>query len=320
MMPDTMQALLVTELGKVILAERPVPRIDDASILVKVHFSGVSVGTEMLQGTGKLPKPLPFIPGYQAAGEVVSVGAGVKGFAVGEAVAFFCRAGSHARYASTTPELVHRLRGLDAAQLASLFVQPSVGANALNLASVGTGDTVLVVGQGLIGQMTAQLARLRGAFVAASDVVPSRLALARAHCADWVLDARDGTIAEQVAQRFAQGFDVVIETSGAAAVIEDALRCATYGGRFAFVAYHPGALPLPFDIAHRRELRTFFPFFIGKPPVRDGVLRLLESGVLALEPLISHAVPFTRAAELYQSLFTSARSDVNGMTIDWRAA
>lgn len=316
----TMPALLVTELGHVSLTTRPVPEIDRDGILVRNHWSGVSVGTEMLQGTGKLPKPVPFIPGYQAAGVVEAVGEAISDVKPGDAVAFFCRQGSHAAYAATTRELVHPLSGASHARLASLFVQPSVGANALNIIGVGAGDTVLVVGQGLIGQATAQLARLRGAYVVACDVDPGRLAVARAHCADWVLDARDGPLAQQTAERFPRGFDVVIESTGSSRVLDDALKCTVYGGRFAFVAYHPGDMPMPFDAAHRRELRTFFPFFIGKPPVREGVIRLLESGALPLDRLISHAVPFTQAAALYQTLFGEGRNAVNGMTIDWRSA
>ena len=320
MTATTMPALLVTEAGRVTAAERPVPVVEDNGVLVRILWSGVSVGTEMLQGTGRLPKPIPFIPGYQAAGTVVSVDPGVSDLAPGDPVAFFCRHGSHAAFAATTRELIHRLGDAGAARLCSLFVQPSVGANALNIVGVGAGDSVLVVGQGLIGQATAQLARLRGAFVAVSDVVPDRLTLARAHCADWVLDAREGPLAAQTAARFPKGFDVVIETTGSAAVLDDALKCTVYGGRFAFVAYHPGEMPLPFDAAHRRELRTFFPFFIGRPAVRDGVVRLIETGVLPLAPLVSHEISWRQAAEAYQDLFGSGRSAVNGMIIDWRGA
>lgn len=316
----TMQALVIEEFGRVAMGQMPYPVLRDDSLTIKVHYSGVSIGTEMLQGTGKhgTLKP-PFIPGYQAAGEVVEVGSAIAGYQKGDAVAIFCR-GSHAAYASTTAQLTHKIRSLDDAYLASLFVQPSVGANALNLASINSGDTVLVIGQGLIGQATAQLARMRGAYVAVADMSAARLALSRAHCADWVLDAADGPLAQQTVSRFPNGFDVVIESTGQASVMEDALRCVTYGGRFVFLAYHPGNLPLPFDIAHRREIRALFPFFIGKPPVRDGVLRLLESGSFPLGPLISHQVLAAEAAPLYQQLFTPARNDLNAIVIDWRGS
>ena len=318
---STMDALVIEQYGRVALTRAPLPEVGDDTVLARVHYSGISIGTEMLLGTGTLgPKPVPFVPGYQAAGEIVALGRNVQGLAIGDPIAFFNRTGSHGAYAATTPELVHRLGSPAECLLASLFVQPSVGANALDLLDVRTGDSVLVVGQGLIGQATAQLARLRGAFVAASDLAPTRLALSAAYCADWVLDAGQGPIEKQTAARFPKGFDVVIETTGADAVLEDSLRCTSYGGRFAFLGYHPGMMQFPFDAAHRRELRAVFPFFIGKPPVREGVLRLLASGALALRPLIDHVISWREVEPLYQSLFTPARNALNGVTIDWRDA
>jgi 2-desacetyl-2-hydroxyethyl bacteriochlorophyllide A dehydrogenase len=317
----TMDALLIERYGEVALARVPLPDVTDDTVLARVHYSGISIGTEMLLGTGTLgPKPLPFVPGYQAAGEIVALGRNVQGLAIGDPVAFFNRTGSHGAYAATTPELVHRLARREDCLLASLFVQPSVGANALDLLDVRAGESVLVVGQGLIGQATAQLARLRGAFVAASDLSPPRLALSAAHCADWTIDAAAAPVHQQTAARFPRGFDVVIETTGSDRVLEDSLRCTAYGGRYAFLGYHPGLMQFPFDFAHRKELRAVFPFFIGKPPVREGVLRLLASGALNLRPLIDHIVPYADVQPLYQRLFTPARDAVNAITIDWRGA
>ena len=82
----------------------------------------------------------------------------------------------------------------------------------------------------------------------------------------------------------------------------------------------PGTAELPHIVAHRRELRALFPFFIGKPPVRDGVLRLLETGSLPMRPKISHVVHASEAAALYQCLFTPARNEMNAIVIDWRDA
>jgi 2-desacetyl-2-hydroxyethyl bacteriochlorophyllide A dehydrogenase len=317
---QTMDALVIEEWGRVALRRMPVPEAAAGTVVVKVHYSGVSVGTETLQGTNRFPgMVLPFIAGYQAAGEIAAVGESVPGHRVGDPVAIFCR-GSHAAYAMTTAELVHRLDSLEEARLASLFVQPSVGANALDMAEVKAGDAVLVIGQGLIGQATAQLAKLRGAFVATSDLSPRRLAVSRDACSDWTIDANLGPMAQQTKERFPGGFDVVIESTGFAGVLEDAISCVTYNGRFVFVGYHPGMLPFPFETAHRREIHALFPVFIGKPPVRQGVLRLLRSGAFRLEPLISHRIGYREAEPLYQSLFTPARAEVNGIVIDWREA
>lgn len=316
-MVDTMSALVVEEFGKV--AFRPMPKPEPAAgrVLVKVRNSGVSIGTEMLHARGKHGKLTPpFVAGYQASGTIADVGEGVSGFEVGDPVAIFCR-GSHAEYASTTPELAHKLASDRPMLPASLFVQPAVGANALDIAQVASSDTVLVVGQGLIGQALAQLARLRGSFVVASDISAIRLDMARTYCADWVLDSRDGPIASQTAERFPKGFDVVFETTGADGVLDDALACCRRDGRFSFVGVHPGMMAFPFLAAHQRQIRAQFPVFIGERPVREGVLRLIESGALNYAPLIDRKVHFSEAIDLYRSLLTPARDDVNAISISW---
>lgn len=316
----TMDALVIERHGQSALAKTPRPVAPDDGVLIKVHYSGVSIGTEMLQGTGRHGSlALPFVAGYQATGEIVAVGGNAGDYRVGEHVAIFCR-GSHASYAAAPAARVHRIGRPDLAHLTSLYVQPCVGANALDQAKVLAEDSVLVIGQGLIGQATAQLARLRGCFVVASDLAPERLAIAGRHCADWALDARNGPVAAQAAARFPRGFSVVLETTGHAAVIDDAVASCTQAGRLSLVGYHPGTLGLPFDLAHKKELCVHFPWFIGKHELRLGVIRLIESGQFRMEPLISHRVHWSKAQPLYQSLFTPARDRLNAIVIDWRDA
>ena len=315
-----MDALVIEQHGQAALRRMPRPEVPPGGVMIRVHYSGVSIGTEMLQGTGKHSNlALPFIAGYQAAGEVVEVGPDTQAFQPGDPVTIFCR-GSHASFAVANADRVQRIASLDAAYLSSLFVQPCVGANALDQAGVRAEDSVLVIGQGMIGQATAALARLRGCFVAATDVSPSRLAVSAAHCADWAIDARVGPMAQQIARRYPKGFSVVLETTGSSQVLDDALNCCTQGGRFSFVGYHPGRISLPFNVMHVKELQTHFPWFIGKQVLRDGVLRLIGSGAFPMRPLISHSLKWSEVLPLYQTLFTPERDALNAIVIDWRDA
>jgi len=316
----TMDALVVEKYGKAALRKMPRPEAPEDGVLIKVHYSGVSIGTEMLQGTGKHSNlALPFVAGYQATGEIVALGAKAEGYSVGEHVAIFCR-GSHASYAAASVGKVHRIANPAKAHLTCLFVQPCVGANALDQAKVMGNDSVLVLGQGLIGQATAQLARLRGCFVAATDLSVVRLDIASRYCADWVLDAGKGALAEQTKSRFPNGFSVVLETTGVASVLDDALNCCMQAGRLSVMGYHPGRIELQFNVAHVRELAVHFPWFIGKHDLRLGVIRLIESGLFRMEPLISHQVSWSESLPLYQTLFTPARNDFNAIVFDWRKA
>lgn len=323
----TMNALMVTELGRrAELRTIPLPRPAEGEVLIRVHYSGVSVGTEMWIAHGKRHDygAPPFVNGYQVTGEVVEIGGDGDGqaegaatdVAVGSMVAAFV-SGAHAQFVTAKRPLVHALPDAQCARPAALFVQPSVAANALNEAGVAAGDTVLVVGQGLIGQATAQLARLRGAYVIASDVSDERLEISRRHCADWVIDANDGPVSKQLRERFANGVDVVLESTGFEALLDDALRCCRSGGRFVFEGFYPGQIRYDFSVAHSKQLRAYYPVFIGPPPVREGVLRLIATGHLAMDALISHPTPWREAEDVYNALFTDQRHHFNGIVFDW---
>ncbi|HZG65204.1 MAG TPA: zinc-binding dehydrogenase [Herpetosiphonaceae bacterium] len=320
-MSDMMHALVVTELGKQAeLRQMPRPRAAHDEVLIKTWHSGVSVGTEMWIASGRRKdygEP-PFINGYQASGEIVELGEQVVEFELGDVVTVFC-SGAHAEYAKAPVSLTHKLADPSLAQGAALFVQPAVGANALNQATVNTGDTLLVTGQGLIGQCTAILARLRGAYVIASDISPERLAVARANCADWVIDAATTTVADAVLQRFPDGLDVVIESTGFQALLDDALRCCRHQGRFVFEGFYPDQVSYTFALPHDKQLRAFYPCFIGSRASQASVIRLMALGLLDMRPLISHTPSWKECEATYNALFTPARNQCNGIVIDWTA-
>jgi D-arabinose 1-dehydrogenase-like Zn-dependent alcohol dehydrogenase len=163
MTTKTMDALVVEKFGQAALCKMPMPEAPEDGVLIKVHYSGVSIGTEMLQGRGKHSDyTLPFVAGTRRPAKSSPWAQRAEGYSIGEHVAVFCR-GSHASYAAAPVGRVHRIANPAKAHLTSLFVQPCVSArNALDQAEVMAEDSVLVLGQGLIGQATAQLARLRG--------------------------------------------------------------------------------------------------------------------------------------------------------------
>lgn len=315
-----MQALAVTVLGeRAELIELPRPRAGTGEIIIKTWLSGVSVGTEMWIATGKRKDygEVPFVNGYQATGEVVEIGDGVENFAIGDAAVALCT-GAHSEYARGTAEYCYKLCDRERADVTALWVQPAVAANALNQVGVNCGDTVLVIGQGLIGQSTAMLARLRGAYVIASDIAPQRLEISRRHCADWVIDASTRAVSEAVREKFPDGVDVVLESTGFQGLLDDAMNCCADNGRFVFEGFYPGTVTYDFMTPHRRQVRAFYPTSIGPHPSREGVIRLIERGQLDLKPLISDIVNWKQSAETYNKLFTKERDTFNGIVFDWR--
>jgi 2-desacetyl-2-hydroxyethyl bacteriochlorophyllide A dehydrogenase len=321
-LPDDAPALVLAAPGDCRVERRVVPAPSAGEVLIDVHFSGVSIGTELWGATGKVDiwgSP-PFVPGYQAVGQVVGVGGdGADGLRLGDYVASFV-IGSHRRYVLADSEYTHVLAVTDHLQRAAIFVPAGVGSNALNMAGVGAGDSVLIIGQGLIGQATALLARLLGAYVIGTDVSPERLALSAAHCVDWSIDSSDGALSATIGERFPNGVDVVIESTGFTALVDEAMTCAREGGRFVFEGYYPDGLHFDFVNPHQKQLTAFFPCFVGDAPAREGILRLISEGAVDLEPLITHEVSWRDSAELYAQLFSHERDHINGIVFDWRDA
>lgn len=315
---DLGPALVITRHGTVALQELPTGIPGPGEMLIEVLYSGVSVGTEMLAAHGKFDAfgPPPFVAGYQAVGRVIACGEGVgEEFSPGTLVASFQK-GSHRRYLVVTSALSHVLKGRSLTECA-MFVQPCVGANALNRASVTAGESLLVIGQGLIGQTTALQARGRGALVIGADISQPRLDLATQRCIDIAINSAEEDLEAAVKKSFPDGVDVVIESTGNAALIDDGMKCLKDQGRFVFEGYYPGQLSFSYAEAHRKQITGVFPWFIGPPETRVDVLANIESGELSLEGLISDVVAWTKAEEIYQGLIDGGNRDINGLVMSW---
>lgn len=322
-MSEKMAALVVTELcKKAELMDMPRPECDDDGVIVKTAYSGVSVGTEMWIAHGKRSDygEVPFINGYQATGQIVETGKDVDGLKDGDWVYVFCR-GSHSPYVAAKAEYTHVLaKGDQYAEVASIWVQYAVGSNAISTAGVNAGDTALVVGQGIVGQATAQLLQLRGAFVVASDVSPQRLAISAAHCSDWSIDASNTLVSEQIKEKFEWGVDIVFESTGFERLLNDAMSCVNGHGKFVFEGFYPGNVTYNFSIGHAMQFSAYYPSFVGSRANREAIGRLIESGRLNVAPLVTHLTQWQQSEELYNKLFTDERDSMNGIVFDWRDA
>ncbi|NHN35374.1 zinc-dependent alcohol dehydrogenase [Paenibacillus agricola] len=317
----TMIGLAVTELGKKAeLIELLRPQVDDDSIVIQTAYSCVSIGTEMWIATGRRKDygDPPFINGYQATGTVVELGANVDHVVEGDLVAVFC-SGAHGQFVKAKKHLVYKLNNESSLQTASMFVQPSVAANAYNLASIETGHLVYIVGQGFIGQCAAKLARLKGAYVISSDISPTRLKLSAKHCADWAIDASERPASQQILERFPEGADVVAESSGFTQLVDDAMTSCRKRGQFIFMGWYPDNITYNFNIPHQKQLSAFYPCFIGPRSVQESVIRMIENGSLPLQEHISHLVHWQDSAATYNTLFTPERNQYNVILFDWHS-
>ncbi len=162
------------------------------------------------------------------------------------------------------------------------------------------GSTVFVVGCGPIGCFAVGIARAAGAAkVIASDVNPTRLALAREMGAHLTLDARTDDVVPLVLDATGgEGVDVVCEMSGVPSALHQAFATVRMGGRVQLLGIPRGEVPVNFATEIIFKGITVYGV-IGRKMYETwhDMLRFLKSGMLDPRPVITHQFPLARIDE-----------------------
>ena len=201
---------------------------------------------------------------------------------------------------------------------ASLYHLAGVSRHGIRLTKVQRGELVVVIGLGMIGQMSAQAARRVGARVVATDLISLRVELAAKHSADRVVDAKSDRLEDVVGEEAPSGADVVIDTTGDSRMFDRCLRLIRREGRIAMQGYYPDPISIDFHPTHMQRPTVTFP--CGWDDEFNG--RLAEdmaTGRIAIEPLITHRIPFRDAAEAYELVVEHPERSL-GMVLDWSGA
>ncbi len=271
--------------------DAPVPPVRADEVLVKVAACGVCA-SELGVWAGVGGPAYPLYLGHEVSGTVVEAGAEAGVLSVGEPVGIWVTSRGFADYVAVKAD---HCRPAGDARLDTVLAEPlACAANAVERADVRLGDDVVVVGAGFMGNLVHQLVGLRGPRqVVVADTRPDALERARAFGADRVVDVTAESLPDVVHELTGgRGADVTFEctgTQGALSTLGDVTRMS---GRLVLVGFHQGAdreIPLAqwnwmaFDIvnAHFREASTIMRgMTVGT--------RLLSSGRLSLEPLVTH--------------------------------
>jgi putative PIG3 family NAD(P)H quinone oxidoreductase len=232
------------------VVERPVPQPGPGEVLVEVHAAGVN-RPDILQRMGLYPMPpgAPTIMGLEAAGEVVALGEGVTGMAVGDPVTALVAGGAYAQYvaapAAQCLPVPPGMRFAEAATLPETWF--TVWAN-LD-AHVHPGDMLLVHGgTSGIGTTAIDFARLRGAGIIVTCGTDAKCEAALALGATHALNYRDGDFAPIVRELTGgAGVDVVLDMVGGEYFPRN-LAALKDGGRHVSIAFQKGNR-LELDIA-----------------------------------------------------------------------
>jgi L-iditol 2-dehydrogenase len=310
----------------------PVPRIKADELLVKVAVCGVCPTDIKKIQHGTVPPPRIF--GHETAGTIVKVGSRVKSFHVGSRVALHhhvscldCHACRHRAFAQCDQ---YKRTGITAgfepagggyAEYVRVmsFVLPGVvgipnrntfveGAmlepvntvlKAINRLSVLPGDAVLVIGQGPIGLMFTRLLALRRAAVVASDLLASRLKLAREMGAQWVFLANEARVEEKIRRiTRGRGLEAVVIAVPSDEAVRNAQQLVRGGGKVLLFAHtlRGGAATLDFSAVCVDE-KDLIGSYSSDSTLQRTVARCVFSRRLDVRHLVSHWFPLEQTPE-----------------------
>lgn len=195
--------------------------------------------------------------------------------------------------------------------LSAAMIEPvGVGIYAVALAEVKSGDKVVVLGAGMIGNACLQAAKARGATVYVVEVSPIRLQKAIECGADAVFDARTGDPLEWIKEKIGRGpyhfgeggmADVVFEAAGAAQTIKHSFEMVRAGGTVCFVGLPEQAVPIDTTkIVHK------MPRIIGALGGDfANAIAGLASGSIRAKELTTHVFPLERINEAFETQLRS---------------
>ena len=324
-------AIVFTEPYKVDFIRLSLPKPGPKDVAVRTIYSGISVGTERWWLTGRynhcgeaVAQYYPYVPGYQRSGIVEVVGSEVTSLAVGDRV--FSRGGKvndpdlmrkgwfgHSGYVVIDESSAWKIGPAADMEEAAFWQMPAVGAHGVRLTRVQDGELVIVIGQGMIGQLSAQMARLRGATVIATDLIQKRVELSALHSANIAVNSHDGDVAEVIRSIQPEGADVVIDTSGNSRLFDYFRELIRYEGRICLQGYYPEPFQIDFHPTHEKRATVTFPCGREDP---NTIVPLLNRHRVKIRPLITHRFRMKQAKEAYDLVLNHPEEAV-GVLIDW---
>lgn len=311
----------------IVIEDVPTPEPGPGEVRVEAVRSLISRGSEMGGRYTRASAIDPESMGYSLAGVVDAVGSGVEHFTVGDRVV---ASAPHAQYVvrparvSSPQEHAQVVPMLSTVNFDQAPYYPLVsGAVAwVDIENIQPNDTVVILGQGLVGSLIMQVAKANGnGSMIAIDALDNRCRLAEALGADVVVNAADEDAVRAV-RRLTNGVgaDIVVYAVGGPGgpeAFNQGLDMLAVGGLLHLIGLYEDA-PLPLwsgKIQRRQILGGYYGQTVGAGISRRA-MELLGSGNIRTEQMTTHRFSYTQAADAFDLLYN--RMDVAmGVLIDW---
>lgn len=361
--------------GKMEILEVPFPALNKGHLLIRNHYSVISAGTEgktvtdarmgyiakarsrqkevkqvidMVKTTGLLSTyklvmnklDAPSALGYSSAGEVIAVGEGVTGFKVGDKVACGGAQASHSDVVAVPVNLCVKVPECVDLKQAAFTTIASIAIQGIRQADLRMGENCLIIGMGLIGQMTAKILSASGINSFGIDVSDKQVQQSLDAGIKNVKNRNSAGIEDAIAKfSNGHGVDAVLITAGTSSLdpIEFAGSMARKKGKVVIV----GAVPTGFSRANyykkELDLRMSMSYGPGRQDINyeekgqdypigyvrwtenrnmQSFIDLLATDRLNIENLISHCYPLEKAPEAYDMILSKSQA-FNGIVIQY---
>lgn len=338
-MSNKMNASLLYGVGDVRYESVDMPEISSNEVLVKVKNVGIcgsDLPRSMVSGLSGGAK-YPIILGHEFSGEISQIGSDVKNIEVGDRVTVaplvpcgkcvYCKSGDYglctdyhiigtrvdgalAEYVKVPKDHVLKLPDTLDFETAAGIEPATIAYHGLAKADIKTGDSVVVLGCGPIGQFTIQWAKVFGASkIIAVDIFNEKLELAKELGANYTVNPKETDVIAEIQKITNGGADVVIETAGSKFTQEQSLLIAKKKGNVVFVGIAHSELPLSEKAAEsilRGELKIqgSWNSYTQPYPGRawHATLDFMGKGDIVFKPMISHRIKLEEAGEYLKKM------------------
>ena len=288
----------------------PIP--GPGEVLIEVKATGVNYADAILTAGRYQPRPpLPFSPGLETAGVVARCGEGVTRLKPGDRVMAILAYGGYAEMAiapeAETFPVPEGMSFDEAGAFPVAYISSHVAIRWMG--RLEAGETLLVLGAaGGVGLTAVEIGKAMGARVIAGASTPEKLAVAREHGADDVVNYATENLTERVlALTGGEGADVCFDPIGGD-LFDAALSSLGWGGRILLIGFVGGVQQIPANrllVKNRSALGSSLRYFRWRAPEKlrasvDELLRWYGEGKLA--PCVSHRLPLERTVEAIRLL------------------
>ena len=260
--------------------------------------------------------------GYSGAGIIIDKDEKVTDLKIGQRVAYGGEGTGHGETINVGRNLIARVPDAVSFQEACFTTLGAIAMNSVRLSQINVGETVAVIGLGLVGQLVAQLVRCQGGVVIAIDLDKKRVEMAKETGADYGLTASESVVQEVKALTGGRGADCVIVAAASKSPkpLQDGVSMACDRGKVVMVGACP--IDIPRAEMYVKELsfmvsRAYGPGSYDPTYEKQGVdypisyvrwtenrnmeefLRLVSVGKVNLKPLISHEFALEDAPQAY---------------------